>query len=149
MSRKDKKPAKRVYAEANDESSSKETRKKRKKNESKPKNKDKSEKAKIKPKNPFYRLEIESYVSIPPIYSGSPMKGVEYYLDTMILSYLPNIQGIMLAHRNCEFIDKAAKIYCESPFGFSWVRFEMLVWRVKRGDYLGKLYILKNVLFIE
>ncbi|EMR09916.1 hypothetical protein PNEG_01676 [Pneumocystis murina B123] len=144
MSGEDKRFKKRSYNEVDNDNMSKENKKKRKKNESKVKKKELFKKSILKPKNPFYKFEIESYISIPPIYCGSPMKGVEYYLDTMILNYLPNIQGIMLAHRNCEFIDRTAKIYYESPFGFSWIRFEMLVWRVKRGDYLEGIINLQS-----
>ncbi|KTW26002.1 hypothetical protein T552_03274 [Pneumocystis carinii B80] len=133
MTKEHKKSKKRRRSEVDDNEEEKKTGKKGEKKEKKEKL---LEKSRLKPKNPFYTYKIELYVSIPPIYSGSPMKGVEYYLDTMILNYFPDIQGIMLAYRNCEFIEEAAKIYYESPFAFSWVRFEMLVWKVKRGDYL-------------
>ncbi|KAG4305206.1 hypothetical protein PORY_001376 [Pneumocystis oryctolagi] len=136
MSKEHKKIKKHKYNKVKEKFSSQEIKKKEKKRDSKKKkNKSKKEDA-LLPINPFLNLKIESYISIPPIYSCSPMKGIQYYLDTMILSYLPSIQGIMLAHRNCKFIDKTAKIYNESPFAFAWVQFEMLVWRTKTGDFI-------------
>ncbi|CCJ29645.1 unnamed protein product [Pneumocystis jirovecii] len=140
MSKEHKKSKKRKHNEIEEKTFLQEIKKKRKKESLK----NKSTKNDMVPINPFYCLKIESYISIPPIYSSSPMKGVEYYLDTMILSYLPNIQGIMLAHRNCEFIDKTAKIYHESPFAFAWVQFEMLVWKTKTGDFLEGIVNLQS-----
>ncbi|KAG5520188.1 hypothetical protein PMAC_001265 [Pneumocystis sp. 'macacae'] len=133
MPKEHKKPKKRKHDEIEGKTISQEIKKKIKKTELK---KRESTRTAMVPINPFYCLKIESYISIPPIYSSSPMKGVQYYLDTMILSYLPNIHGIMLAHKNCKFVDKTAKIYHESPFAFTWVEFEMLIWRTKTGDFL-------------
>ncbi|KAG4302029.1 hypothetical protein PCANB_001908 [Pneumocystis canis] len=141
---KDHKKSKRSKSINNDlKVISEEMKKKRKKKDLKMK-KNKRIKRGLKVINPFYNLEIESYISIPPVYSNCPMEGVKYYLDTMILSYLPNIQGIMLAHRNCEFIDKEAKIYHESPFAFAWVKFEMLIWRTQTDDFLEGIVNLQS-----
>lgn len=142
MSKKHDKSNKRKHRDADESIGSDDIKKKRKKKDPEmKKNKDSEMKKKkskncLVPINPFYSIKIESYMSIPPIYSISPMKGVQYYLDTMILSYLPSVQGMMLAHRNCEFVEDVAKIYHESPFTFAWVRFDMLVWQAKTGDFL-------------
>ena len=52
--------------------------------------------------------------------------------------YLPEVDGIVLAHSDVKFVTDKGKILYDSPFFHFFVTVKFLVWKPKRGSKLGK-----------
>ncbi|CAA17787.1 DNA-directed RNA polymerase I subunit rpa43 [Schizosaccharomyces pombe] len=88
----------------------------------------------------LYKQTVDLYLSIAPGHSRDPLNAIQEHMDSMILSKLPRINGIVLAYDNIRFLEKSAKVMYDSPFSFIWVRVDVLVFSPKKGDCLeGKI----------
>lgn len=85
----------------------------------------------------LYKQTVDLYLSIAPGHSRDPLNAIQEHMDSMILSKLPRINGIVLAYDNIRFLEKSAKVMYDSPFSFIWVRVDVLVFSPKKGDCLG------------
>ncbi|EIW68031.1 hypothetical protein TREMEDRAFT_63917 [Tremella mesenterica DSM 1558] len=75
-------------------------------------------------------------LSVAPKFAGDYMAGVKEKLDGMIMRYVPQLRGVLLAHQQHEMMDDTVKIINECPFGVCEVEFEALVWAPKLGQRL-------------
>jgi len=79
-------------------------------------------------------------VSIPPVFASNPRAGVEEMLDSMLMRYIPAFEGVVLAHSDLHFLDKAATIKADCPFSVCRVGFDATVWSPHIGMKLvGKV----------
>lgn len=85
----------------------------------------------------LYKQNVELYLSIPPSHSREPLAAVQEHMDSLILSKLPQVKGIVLAYENVNFLEKAAKIMYDSPFSFVWVSVDVLLFSPEKDDRLG------------
>lgn len=99
----------------------------------------------------FQIFSTQLYVSLAPCYSKTPINGIKLqHLDPLIMNYFPKAQGVVISYGNIEVLDqveestgfKLAKISDSSPFTFSWINVDLLVWRPQIGDTLeGYIYM--------
>ncbi|ORY22628.1 hypothetical protein BCR39DRAFT_460421, partial [Naematelia encephala] len=75
-------------------------------------------------------------LSVPPKYSGDWLAGVREVLDGMIMRYMPQLNGVLLAHWEHEFMDDTVKFINECPFGVCEVQFRSILWAPKIGQRL-------------
>ncbi|ORX34732.1 hypothetical protein BD324DRAFT_583103 [Kockovaella imperatae] len=75
-------------------------------------------------------------LSIPPKYAGDWLNGVREVLDGMLMRYVPQMNGVLLAHWEHEFMDDTVKIINESPYGVCDVQFRSVTWAPKPGQRL-------------
>ncbi|KAK9473452.1 uncharacterized protein V1510DRAFT_415085 [Dipodascopsis tothii] len=88
------------------------------------------------PTRGFFRVKTSMYVSIAPMYSLWPIKGIRaQHIDPLVMTYFAPAGGVVLACLDVQ-LDGPAKISAESPFAFAWATVEFLVWKPKRGDIL-------------
>ncbi|KAH9892460.1 hypothetical protein C8Q73DRAFT_698109 [Cubamyces lactineus] len=79
-------------------------------------------------------------VSVPPVFAADLRGGVEEMLDSMLMRYIPALQGVVLAHDRLEFLDKSATIKADCPFAICKVAFDATVWSPQVGMKLaGKI----------
>ncbi|KDQ21783.1 hypothetical protein BOTBODRAFT_123659 [Botryobasidium botryosum FD-172 SS1] len=67
-------------------------------------------------------------VSIPPVFASDPRDGVEQMLDSMVMRYIPALQGVVLAHDNLRFLQTTGKIQADCPYALCQVGFDAMVW---------------------
>ena len=60
--------------------------------------------------------------------------------------YVPQMNGVLLAHWEHEFLDDTVKIINECPFGVCEVQFRSVLWAPKAGQRLCAYYITLSVL---
>ncbi|KAF8813578.1 hypothetical protein BYT27DRAFT_7180331 [Phlegmacium glaucopus] len=90
--------------------------------------------------NQFLVATTSLVLSVPPIFSGNPKGGVEEMLDSMIMRYVPALQGVVLSHSNLKFLNKSATIRGDSPFLVCTIAFDATVWSPRVGiKLLGKV----------
>ncbi|KAF9531585.1 hypothetical protein CPB83DRAFT_867962 [Crepidotus variabilis] len=99
---------------------------------------------KIKPDNEansqFHILNTTLVLSVPPVFAADPRGGAQELLDSMLMRYIPSLQGVLLAHSNLNFINSTAKIHADCPFLICNVLFDATVWSPKIGYTLaGKI----------
>lgn len=92
----------------------------------------------------FHRVSATLYVSLAPMFSASPAAGIKsQHLDPLLMTWYGPVSGVLLAYQNVRLLGQSpdnsnthatAKIIHESPFAFSWVSADFLVWRPARGD---------------
>ncbi|KAI0744190.1 hypothetical protein C8Q80DRAFT_1185501 [Daedaleopsis nitida] len=79
-------------------------------------------------------------VSVPPCFAADLRGGVEEMLDSMLMRYIPALQGVVLAHDRLEFLDKVAPVKADCPFANCRVAFDATVWSPQVGMKLsGKI----------
>ncbi|KAI0769756.1 hypothetical protein BD413DRAFT_556633 [Trametes elegans] len=79
-------------------------------------------------------------VPVPPVFAADLRGGVEEMLDSMLMRYIPALQGVVLAHDRLEFLDEVATIKADCPFAICKVAFDATVWSPQVGMKLaGKI----------
>ncbi|KAI8972237.1 hypothetical protein BD414DRAFT_500628 [Trametes punicea] len=79
-------------------------------------------------------------VTVPPVFAADLRGGVEEMLDSMLMRYIPALQGVVLAHDRLEFLDKVATIKADCPFAICKVALDATVWSPQVGMKLaGKI----------
>jgi len=86
---------------------------------------------------PFKTVTTRLYLPLSPLYSLHPWLSLESdHLDPLILTYYPPLRGIILSYRNIRFNQGGARIQADSPFAFTWVTVDFLLWCPHKGDFL-------------
>ncbi|KAF5389377.1 hypothetical protein D9757_004328 [Collybiopsis confluens] len=79
-------------------------------------------------------------VSISPVFASNPRAGVEELLDSMIMRYIPALDGVVLSHSNLAFEQDTAALQADCPFLVCKVFFDVIIWRPVIGMKLvGKI----------
>ncbi|KAF8224964.1 hypothetical protein L208DRAFT_1308273 [Tricholoma matsutake] len=81
----------------------------------------------------FHVVKASLVVSIPPIFASNPRAGVEEMLDSMIMRYIPALQGVVLSHSNLGFLTKEAIIQADCPNLVCTVEFDATIWSPRIG----------------
>ncbi|KAK4683891.1 DNA-directed RNA polymerase I subunit RPA43, partial [Tremellales sp. Uapishka_1] len=117
-----------------------------KKDKSKSKHRDKHaaiDKGKAK-SSPFQHQQSRMRLSIAPKYSGDLMEGAKETLDGMVMRYVPQMSGVLLAHWNHEFSDDTAGIIDDCPFAVCSLGFESIIWAPKIGQKMYGTHLLSS-----
>ncbi|KAL1407075.1 hypothetical protein Q8F55_006488 [Vanrija albida] len=85
---------------------------------------------------PFEHRVQRMRLSVPPKFSADWLEGVCETLDGMLMRYVPQLGGVLLAHTKHEFVDDMVRIINECPFGVVEVQFHSIVWAPKVGQVL-------------
>ncbi|KAL5485320.1 hypothetical protein ACEPAI_7962 [Sanghuangporus weigelae] len=102
--------------------------------------KEKKSKGKRKADGGFQVVSASVVVSIPPRFSLDPLSGVYEMLDSLVMKYVPALEGVMLCHSNAQFISDKALLKNECPFSVCTVCFDATVWSPQIGMKLtGKI----------
>ncbi|TBU33678.1 hypothetical protein BD311DRAFT_711646 [Dichomitus squalens] len=117
------------------------TKRSKKEKDAKKHKKAKHDKGKARATDDAFRIVRASLnVSVPPVFAGDLRGGVEELLDSMLMRYIPALQGVVLAHDRLEFLDKVASIKADSPFANCRIAFDATVWSPQVGMKLsGKI----------
>ncbi|KIR37292.1 DNA-directed RNA polymerase I subunit RPA43 [Cryptococcus deuterogattii 2001/935-1] len=114
------------------------------KSKSKKDKKSKGEKHEKGEKSPFEHREMRMRLSVPPKFAGDVMAGVRDQLDGMIMQYLPEVKGVLIAHWDHSFDDDTAKIINECPFEVVNVEFHAIYWAPKIGQKLRGIHSISS-----
>ncbi|KAI0645566.1 hypothetical protein C8Q79DRAFT_965182 [Trametes meyenii] len=79
-------------------------------------------------------------LTVPPVFAADLRGGVEEMLDSMLMRYIPALQGVVLAHDRLQFLDRVASVKADCPFAICKVAFDATVWSPQVGMKLaGKI----------
>ncbi|KAF5370557.1 hypothetical protein D9758_001836 [Tetrapyrgos nigripes] len=113
--------------------------KKQKKESTKPKLESTDKKGKAKDTE-FQVVRSSLVVSVAPVFANHPRSGVEEMLDSMVMRYIPALEGVVLSHDKLTFMDDKAPIKADCPFLVCKIEFDATVWRPHVGMKLvGKI----------
>lgn len=118
-----------------------EPRAKKSRKEGKDKKQKKNDKGKTRDSDGQFRVVRASMVvSIPPVFASDPRAGVEEMLDSMVMRYVPALQGVVLVHSNLQFLDRKASIKADCPYAVCPIDFDATVWSPSVGmKLLGRV----------
>ncbi|BFZ53269.1 hypothetical protein PYCC9005_000292 [Savitreella phatthalungensis] len=80
------------------------------------------------------RLSLRLWIA--PSDLQSPLRGVHKQLDDLLLTYLPQAQGILMGWSDAQFQGAPALIHGESPFAMTEATFMAAAWRPRRGVHM-------------
>ncbi|KAJ3733645.1 hypothetical protein DFJ43DRAFT_995096 [Lentinula guzmanii] len=90
----------------------------------------------------FQVVQSSLVISVSPVFSSNPRAGIEELLDSMIMRYIPALDGVVLSHSNITFKEDTAAIQADCPFLVCKILFDATVWRPLVGMKLvGKISI--------
>ncbi|KAJ3749080.1 hypothetical protein DFH05DRAFT_1520671 [Lentinula detonsa] len=90
----------------------------------------------------FQVVQSSLVISVSPVFSSNPRAGIEELLDSMIMRYIPALDGVVLSHSNLTFKEDTAAIQADCPFLVCKILFDATVWRPLVGMKLvGKISI--------
>ncbi|KAI0699572.1 hypothetical protein BC835DRAFT_539835 [Cytidiella melzeri] len=75
-------------------------------------------------------------ISIPPVFASRPREGAEEMLDSVVMRYVPALQGVLLAYENLQFMSTSAIIKGDCPFANCTITFDATVWSPRVGMQL-------------
>ncbi|KIY74280.1 hypothetical protein CYLTODRAFT_385060 [Cylindrobasidium torrendii FP15055 ss-10] len=105
------------------------------------KNGKKETKAKAKDTE-FRVIRSEVTLSVSPVFANDIAKGCNELLDSMVMRYIPALQGVVLAHSKLSFLNQKAPILADCPFIICRVAFDATVWSPRIGMRLeGKISV--------
>ncbi|KAF9227244.1 hypothetical protein BS17DRAFT_806452 [Gyrodon lividus] len=90
--------------------------------------KDKGKSCALNSSGEFRVINASLVLSIPPVFASDLRVGVEEMLDSMVMRYIPTLQGVLLAHSNLRFLTQTASIRGDCPFAVCNVGFDATVW---------------------
>ncbi|KAI0675166.1 hypothetical protein C8Q78DRAFT_1010794 [Trametes maxima] len=101
----------------------------------------KADKGKSRATDAAFRVARASLtLTVPPVFAADVRGGVEEMLDSMLMRYIPALQGVVLAHDRLQFLDQVASVKADCPFAICKVAFDATVWSPRVGMKLaGKI----------
>ncbi|KAI7904285.1 uncharacterized protein BX663DRAFT_432106 [Cokeromyces recurvatus] len=84
----------------------------------------------------FSEIVVKLYLHLAPMWAGKTMEGVIEQLNAFLMKYVPEVDGIVLAHSDIKFVTDKGKIMYESPFSHFFITAKFLIWKPKRGSKL-------------
>ncbi|KAI9492168.1 hypothetical protein BDB00DRAFT_788955 [Zychaea mexicana] len=84
----------------------------------------------------FSEIVTQLYLHLAPIWAENATEGVIEQLNAFLMKFVPQLDGIVLAHSNLEFLTDKGKILYDSPFCHFFVRVKFLVWKPRKGTKL-------------
>ena len=74
--------------------------------------------------------------AIPPVWSADPLASVLEQLDTLVMRYIPQLEGVLLTHQGARFLQPLGYVDGDSAFVQAPASFRSLVWRPQVGMML-------------
>ncbi|KAG0170938.1 hypothetical protein DFQ28_009784 [Apophysomyces sp. BC1034] len=88
------------------------------------------------PTSSFSEIVAKLYIHLAPMWSGKVMDGVIEQLNAFLMKYVPELDGIVLAHSDIQLLADKGSILYDSPFCHFFIRVKFLVWKPKKGSRL-------------
>ncbi|KAH6914087.1 hypothetical protein BKA70DRAFT_1260398 [Coprinopsis sp. MPI-PUGE-AT-0042] len=101
-------------------------------------------KGKAKSDSEFQVVSATLQVSVPPAFAQSPRVGVEQMLDSLVMRYIPSLEGVVIAHSNLDFTADKARIKGDCPFLICDIKFDATVWKPRIGSTMKGRIILSS-----
>ncbi|CDZ96800.1 DNA-dependent RNA polymerase I [Phaffia rhodozyma] len=86
--------------------------------------------------SPFTYQATQMKLSVPPAFVGNLRGGVAEMLDSLVMKYVPKLQGVLLSHSNLQFMSPVSNVLNDCPFAISDVQFGAIIWAPKTGQTL-------------
>ncbi|KAI7848201.1 hypothetical protein BDC45DRAFT_524007 [Circinella umbellata] len=84
----------------------------------------------------FSEIVTQIYLHLAPMWAENATEGVIEQLNAFLMKFVPQFDGIVLAHSNLELLTDKGKILYDSPFCHFFVRVKFLVWKPQKGTKL-------------
>ena len=78
-------------------------------------------------------MRAQMHLPIPPVWMDSPRSSILEQLDTLVMRYIPQLEGVLLTHADARFLGTLGGILGDSAFAEAPVAFTALVWRPQIG----------------
>ncbi|ORE05568.1 hypothetical protein BCV72DRAFT_276113 [Rhizopus microsporus var. microsporus] len=88
------------------------------------------------PASSFSEVHARLYIHLAPMWAGKTMEGVNEQLNAFLMKYVPEVDGIVLAHSDVKFVSDKGKIMYDSPFSHFFISVKFLIWKPKKGSKL-------------
>ncbi|KAF7723751.1 hypothetical protein EC973_001727 [Apophysomyces ossiformis] len=88
------------------------------------------------PTSSFSEIVARLYIHLAPMWSGKVMDGVIEQLNAFLMKYVPELDGIVIAHSDIELLSDKGTVLYDSPFCHFFIRVKFLVWKPKKGSRL-------------
>ncbi|WFD26716.1 hypothetical protein MNAN1_001701 [Malassezia nana] len=79
------------------------------------------------------KMQAKMHFLIPPAWTMDPMSSVLEQLDTLVMRYIPQLEGVLIAHSHVKFLRALGDIDGNSASAEAPVKFTALVWRPEIG----------------
>ncbi|ORX88846.1 hypothetical protein K493DRAFT_319163 [Basidiobolus meristosporus CBS 931.73] len=83
--------------------------------------------------SPFAETCIKMYITLPPCFCNNPLQGINEQLNSFLMRYVPQVDGIVLAHSDLQILEKTGRIMYDSPYSHFWITVNLLIWKPKKG----------------
>ncbi|KAJ1555375.1 hypothetical protein HK096_002645 [Nowakowskiella sp. JEL0078] len=84
----------------------------------------------------FKLIAIKLFIHLPPRFASNPMDGVDQYLSRLLLRFVPEVDGIVLAYSDVRPETSCGRIINDSPHLHFYIRVRFTVFRPERGNLL-------------
>ncbi|CAG8571352.1 4883_t:CDS:2 [Diversispora eburnea] len=89
---------------------------------------------------PFRKVNAEMLIDLPPKAFEDFDKGVYTYMNALMMQYVDELDGIVLAYENVKLCDNTGYIYEDSPYSHFFVRADFTLWDASIGcKMVGKV----------
>ncbi|KAG0340442.1 hypothetical protein BG004_006405 [Podila humilis] len=85
---------------------------------------------------PFVEVTTRIYIHLPPCFATKPVEGIQEQLNGFLMRYMPQVEGVVLAHSDLQLLENSGRIMYDSPYCHFWVSVKLLVWRPVKGSFL-------------
>ncbi|KAK3825616.1 MAG: hypothetical protein J3Q66DRAFT_294506 [Benniella sp.] len=85
---------------------------------------------------PFVEVSTKLYIHLPPCFTTKPIEGIQEQLNSFLMRYMPQVDGVVLAHSNLELLQSSGRIMYDSPYCHFWISVKLLVWKPVKGATL-------------
>ena len=79
------------------------------------------------------KVQAKMHFAIPPAWTMDPLSSVLEQLDTLVMRYIPQLEGVLVTHSNAKFLRALGDIDGDAAFAAAPVSFTALVWRPEIG----------------
>ncbi|KAF9942384.1 hypothetical protein BGZ65_001424 [Modicella reniformis] len=85
---------------------------------------------------PFLEVSTNLYIHLPPCFATKPIEGIQEQLNGFLMRYMPQVDGVVLAHSDLELLQSSGRIMYDSPYCHFWISVKLLVWKPIKGSTL-------------
>ncbi|KAH8553322.1 hypothetical protein BGW37DRAFT_257619 [Umbelopsis sp. PMI_123] len=88
----------------------------------------------------FSEVSIRLYIHLAPMWVNKPIEGVNEQLNAFLMKYIPEVDGVVVAHSGLRMEAADGRIMYDCPFSHFFIRVKLLVWKPNKGEKLvGKI----------
>ncbi|KAF9437501.1 hypothetical protein BGZ76_000497 [Entomortierella beljakovae] len=85
---------------------------------------------------PFTEVSTKLYIHLPPCFVTKPIEGIQEQLNGFLMRYMPQVDGVVLAHSDLKILQPSGRIMYDSPYCHFWITVKLLVWKPTKGSTL-------------